>query len=91
MDMNTIDDISILDTIQKVEAPLFLLTRIRQKIEDSAKIRFSPALQWMIGIACIIVMVINTIAVLTIIQKSTSNSSLAQAMNLLPTTSIYNE
>ncbi|MFN8360142.1 MAG: hypothetical protein U0264_09535 [Candidatus Kapaibacterium sp.] len=87
---HTPDDLTPLDRIARVDAPPFLLTRIRQRIDESNRTRISPPFQWVIGITVILFLAINTIAILKVTQKTESTPVLAQGMNLVPT-SIYNE
>ncbi len=83
--------IELLDQIKKVDAPPFLVTRIRQKIENSRQSRFSTGISWSLGISLLVVVVLN----ITIMMKQThstktaQDSNLAVAMNLIPTNSLY--
>ncbi len=83
-------DLTPLDRITRVEAPPFLLTRIRQKIDESSRTRISPTFQWVMGIATVLFLALNTFAILKVTQKTKSTPVLAQGMNVVPI-SLYNE
>lgn len=83
-------NLTSLDSIKRVQAPPFLLTRIHQKIDESNRTRFKPTFQWVIGVTVVLFLAINTFAILKVTQKSNSTPVLAQGMNLVPT-SLYNE
>ncbi len=83
-------DLTPLDRIARVDAPPFLLTRIRQKIDESSRTRISPTFQWIVGIAAVLFLALNTFAILKVTQKSKSTPVLAQGMNVVPI-SLYNE
>ena len=87
---HTHDDLSPLDSITRVEAPPFLLTRIRQKIDESNRTRISPTFQWVIGITAVLFLALNTVAILKVTQNTKSTPVLAQGMNVVPI-SLYNE
>ena len=83
-------DLTPLDRIARVDAPPFLLTRIRQKIDQSSRTRTSLTFQWVIGITAVLFLALNTYAILKVTQKTKSTPVLAQGMNVVPI-SLYNE
>lgn len=87
---HTHDDLTPLDSIARVEAPPFLLTRIRQRIDESNRTRISPPFQWVIGITAVLFLALNTVAILKVTQNTKSTPVLAQGMNVVPI-SLYNE
>jgi hypothetical protein len=87
---HTHDDLTPLDRIARVEAPPFLLTRIRQKIDESSRTRISPPFQWVIGITAVLFLALNTVAILKVTQNTKSTPVLALGMNVVPI-SLYNE
>ncbi len=87
---HTPDDLTPLDHIARVDAPPFLLTRIRQRIDESKRTRISPTFQWVIGIAAVLFLALNTVAILKVTQNTKSTPVLAQGMNVVPI-ALYNE
>lgn len=83
-------DLFPLDSITRLEAPPFLLTRIRQKIDESSRTRISPRFQWVIGITAVLFLALNTVAILKVTQNTKSTPVLAQGMNVVPI-ALYNE
>lgn len=83
------DALDLLKQIKKVDAPPFLLTRIKQKIEASKPEKFSKSLSWSLGVSLAIVLGLN---IVTIIHNNTSikqENSIVQTMDMLPHNSIY--
>lgn len=81
----------MLDHIMKVDAPPFLLTRIRQKIAVAKEQRLTPALAWVGTVSFIIILSVNVYIVAGNTDSKTSGkaSKLAQSMNLFPHNSLY--
>lgn len=79
-------NIDMLGQIQKVDAPPFLLTRIRQKIENARNSNFSPRLAWSLFTAVVLVLLLNLGVV---ISKTSDTDNLADTMNLLPKNTLY--
>ncbi len=80
----------MLEYINKVEAPPFLLTRIRQKIANVAEQPVAP--KWVLA-ACTSLLLIVALNIY-IISGSSENPhpnqpNLAQSMNLYPQNSLY--
>jgi hypothetical protein len=88
MNKNT-DVLDVLNQIKKVDAPPFLLTRIKQKIEASRPEKFSKSLSWSLSVSLAFVLGLN---IMTIIHNRTSikqENSIVQTMDMLPHNSIY--
>lgn len=81
--------LDVLKLIKKVDAPPFLLTRIRQKIEASQTVKFSKPLSWSLGISFTIVLALNFVALVHTNTNIKPQSSIPESMNLLPHNSIY--
>lgn len=58
------NELNILDQVQKVSAPPFLLTRIQQRIRNKKESQFSPTISWVLSLSLAIIVVANG-AVLT--------------------------
>lgn len=84
-------DIDLLDTIQRVEASPYLLTRIQQRIESKQATRFSTTWSWAIGISFVVLLLLNIATIRNNHGSSTHENNLAQSMNLLPNHNLYNE
>jgi hypothetical protein len=82
--------LELLSQIESVEAPPFLLTRIRQKIENERVNQFSPRVSWALGFSVFLIVSLN-IAVLFENQAKSAEitPSFAQNMELLPQNDFY--
>ncbi len=90
MDNNKIDSrLDLLDQIQKVEAPLFLLTRIKQKINSAESVFFSPKLTWAFIVILILVLMLNATIMIKKMNEDRNAKSIVEAMHLLPDNSLY--
>jgi len=83
--------IDLLEQINKVDAPPFLLTRIKQKIENAQQASFSKGLSWSLVISLCMMLLLNIAIMMKHTNSTTSiqDSTIAAAMNLLPTNSLY--
>ncbi len=83
--------LDILEEIQQTEAPPFLLTRIRQKINGLHTSGFSPRLTWSLGISLLTVLLINAAVLMKQSGHSHENagSHVAVFMHLVPDNSLY--
>ena len=83
--------IDLLEQIKKVDAPPFLLTRIKQKIENAQQASFSKGLSWSLVISLCMMVLLNIAVMIKYTNSTTSmqHSTIASAMNLLPTNSLY--
>ena len=85
---NTLD---LLGQIQSVEAPPFLLTRIRQRIDEAQQAGFSPRLIWSFGVSLLVLLCLNVAVILkqSPATRTDSYNNLAVSMNLVPDNSLY--
>jgi hypothetical protein len=88
---NMNNPIDLLEQIKKVDAPPFLLTRIKQKIENAQYAHFSKGLSWSLVISLCMMVLLNIAVMIKYTNSTTSmqHSTIAAAMNLLPTNSLY--
>jgi len=88
---NMNNPIDLLEQIKKVDAPPFLLTRIKQKIENAQQASFSKGLSWSLVISLCMMLLLNIAVMIKYTNTTTSiqDSTLAAAMNFLPTNSLY--
>jgi hypothetical protein len=83
------NELNILDQVQKVSAPPFLLTRIQQRIRNKKESQFSPTLSWVLSLSLAIIVVVNGAVLTNMIIASKKEKTLLQSMNLLPNNELY--
>ena len=83
------NELNILDQVQKVSAPPFLLTRIQQRIRNKKETQFSPTLSWVLSLGLAIIVVVNGAVLTNMIIASKQEKTLLQSMNLLPNNELY--
>lgn len=83
------NELNILDQVQKVSAPPFLLTRIQQRIRNKKESNFSPALSWVLSLSLTIIVVANGVVLANMIIESKKEKTLLQSMSLLPNNELY--
>ena len=83
------NELNILDQVQKVNAPPFLLTRIQQRIRNKKESQFSPTLSWVLSLSLAIIVVVNGAVLTNMIIASKQEKTLLQSMNLLPNNELY--
>ena len=83
------NELNILDQVQKVNAPPFLLTRIQQRIRNKKESQFSPTLSWVLSLGLAIIVVVNGAVLTNMIIASKQEKTLLQSMNLLPNNELY--
>jgi hypothetical protein len=83
------NELNILDQVQKVSAPPFLLTRIQQRIRNKKESQFSPTLSWVLSLSLAIIVVVNGAVLTNMIIASKQEKTLLQSMNLLPNNELY--
>lgn len=82
--------LEMLSAIQRVEAPAFMDTRIRQKLLNTKKNDFSPRMSWVVSCAMVLIVAINGVILFTPDkQPEKTQSNLAQSLNLLPQNELY--
>jgi hypothetical protein len=86
----TYDPTEVLSQIQRVEAPPFLLTRIRQRISDTRQ-QVSPGVAWVAGLSFLLVLALNLYIISSsdYHRETQKKPDLAQTMNLYPHNSLY--
>jgi len=80
-------DFEILKQIKQVDASPFLLTRIRQKLEEKVRSSVSPALAYSIIAMVVVIFTIDIIVVKK--HKNESKGNIAESLSLMPTNQIY--
>lgn len=83
------NDLNLLEQVQKVNAPPFLLTRIQQRIRNKKDNSFSPTLSWVLSLSIAIVVIANCAIIMNTTLESQREKNLAQSMNLLPHNELY--
>lgn len=87
---NDLDPLEMLGEVARMEAPPFLLTRIRQKVAD---VQQRVPAKWVVATALsmVIVVVLNIylVAGQSTHGKRQGGNELAEAMNLLPKNALY--
>ena len=83
------NELNILDQVQKVSAPPFLLTRIQQRIRNKKESQFSPTISWVLSLSLAIIVVVNGAVLTNMIIASKQEKTLLQSMNLLPQNELY--
>jgi hypothetical protein len=53
------ESLALLDQIERVDAPPFLLTRIQQQVSAVRAAEVSPAMVWSAGLVTVLVLVLN--------------------------------
>ncbi len=87
---NSYDPADMLEQVTRVDAPPFLLTRIRQRIADTRE-QVSPAMAWVAGLSLVFILALN-IYIITGDETTAggkTQANLAQTMNLYPHNSLY--
>lgn len=79
----------LLATIQKVEIPPFLITRIEQKIRGNRTEMVTPRWVFAVGLSIIIVLFININLIKNYKTNGAEKSSLVQSMNLMDDHNLY--
>ncbi|MBL7883325.1 MAG: hypothetical protein JNL69_04615 [Bacteroidia bacterium] len=84
-----IDFLKTLGHIKKVDAPEFLLTRIKQKIANTYANSFSPRIAWSMATGFVIIVVLNIGIAIKTTPQNNKETTIVEAMNLLPTNALY--
>lgn len=82
--------LELLSTIERVDVPPFLFTRIQQRIENLSEMRVSKKLAWSLSAGFMLLLLVN-IAVLANKKDQEKNINLAESMDLMPHNSFYHE
>ena len=83
------NELNILDQVQKVSAPPFLLTGIQQRIRNTKESTFSPTLTWVLSLSLGVVVIVNGALLVNTFIASKQEKNLVQSMNLLPQNELY--
>ncbi len=79
----------MLEYINKVDAPPFLLTRIRQKIANATEQTIAPKWAFAAGFSLVLVVSLNIYIITAPTENKPQQANLAQTMNLIPHNSLY--
>jgi hypothetical protein len=93
--MNIDKKLDLLKRIKEVDAPPFLLTRIRQKIQNLADVEAPVKWKWAFALASVVMLVLN----ISVLVKSSAVSpvkkpgieNVINSMNLSSANDLYNE
>ncbi len=83
------DPASMLETIQRVEAPPFLLTRIRQQIANRQDAAVPTRWAWAAGLSFVLILALNIYAITGSSRGTRPQANLVQTMDLYPHNSLY--
>jgi hypothetical protein len=80
---------SLLGTISKVDAPPFLLTRIKEKIKAKPEIKIGLGWVFAGSVSLMLVLVVNVIVMNKSNVKNQQTTNLVASMNLAPDNTLY--
>jgi len=83
------DSLKKLETIQKVETPPFLITRLQEKIKAEANNRIRPFYAWALVTAMIGVFAVNIIIITDTDNKEEYKTKFSQDLQLIPNNNLY--
>jgi hypothetical protein len=93
--MNIDDKLNLLKQIKEVDAPPFLLTRIRQRVQDLDNAETPLKWKWAFALASVVVLALNISILFTssssVIKKNAGVENMVNAMNLSDKNDLYNE
>lgn len=78
-----------LQRIQKLEAPPFLLTRIRQKIEESKRERIQPSAAVALVFTFALLLIANAYVLMHFDLNTSAIGTVADSINLITNNSLY--
>lgn len=78
-----------LNNIQRVEAPLYLFTRIQQKIEFTINNKFPKKIGWAILFSFTLIIVLNINMVLKYDLNTNETEGYVQSIHLISNNSLY--
>ncbi|MCX6148282.1 MAG: hypothetical protein NTW25_13695 [Candidatus Kapabacteria bacterium] len=84
-------NLELLENIQKVDAPPFLLTRIKQQIENSNYSKFSSKFTLSLGLSFLVLLILNTSIILHHKNHQKDEKQIANSFGLMLNNSLYNE
>lgn len=83
------DFLKPLENIKQVEAPLFLFTRIQQRIQNEFDNHVSMKLVYSIAASFVILLSINAFTMFQQNLSSKEEANIAQAFQLMPDNNLY--
>lgn len=93
--MNIDEKLNLLKQIKEVDAPPFLLTRIRQRIDSLGNAEAPVKWKWAFALTSVAILALNTFILLTSSTSATKNNAgvenVVKAMNLSTQNDLYNE
>jgi hypothetical protein len=93
--MNIDNKLDLLKNIKKVDAPPFLLTRVKQQILNFSKVEAPVKWKWAFALTSVIVIMLNVMIFLksnlTSEKKDTAVENVINGMNLSAKNDFYNE
>jgi hypothetical protein len=81
--------LEVLSKIEKVDAPFFLDTRIRQKIANRKENNFSPRLTWAMFFSLTLILAVNIFAFLDVRSNAVNEKNIVQSLHLQPQNELY--
>lgn len=84
-------DLDNLRKIQRVEAPPFLFTRIKQKIEQTKVDTMPKVTALAMSLAFVFILVVNTVTLVYYPKEKSTHESFAKSMNITSNNALYNE
>lgn len=85
------EKLDLLRTIQKVEAPPYLFTRIVAKIKNEPEVEVSTGKIAAIGLALFILLLVNIAIISNNVSRKNSQTGIAQSYGLSSTNSFYHD
>ncbi len=83
------DTLDPLNTINRVDPPSFLLTRIQERIKNKDATFFSKKTSMAISCSLMVVVLLNVFAFTQITNKNETKTSLIDQFQLLPNNNLY--
>ncbi len=82
-------ELEILNTINAVEAPPFLYTRIEQRIRNRKAEVITPRLTYIISACVVLLIAFNTFSVYNAYRQTKPKTDLTKSMNLIQDNYLY--
>jgi hypothetical protein len=93
--MNIDNKLDLLKNIKKVDAPPFLLTRVKQQIHNLSNVEAPVKWKWAFALTSVIIMMLNVAIFLksnaSSEKKTTGVENVINGMNLSTKNDLYNE
>jgi hypothetical protein len=88
---NNYENLEELNSIQKVDPPAFLYTRIVQKIEITENNKYGQREVLSLVLSLFLVLVINIAILASKTKESNTEKNIVEELNLMPANSLYYE